>query len=338
MPRSECVHAELGRSPVRRVMGAAPLRVLALIVAALGAPVVHAQTREPQPASKGVNVPARPAPPAAAPPAPPPSTLGCVIEPTQTAEVAAGAPGVLESVTVERGARVRRGQLLATLNADVERAAVESAWARASAESEINALAAARDLARLKMKRMHALSQLEFNSRLEFENAAAEFEIADHRLQQAREAINVARRDHELASRQLELRQVRSPIDGVVADRLLNPGERVDGRPILRLVALDRLRVEVVMPATRFGRIREGMHASVRPEGLDGPEVGARVTQVDRFVDAASGTFRARLSVPNTDGSVPAGVRCQVVFTEVDSPPMRPAAAPKPAAAPPGRT
>ncbi|MFZ4758718.1 MAG: efflux RND transporter periplasmic adaptor subunit [Burkholderiaceae bacterium] len=258
-----------------------------------------------------------------------------MIEPIHTAEVAASAPGVLESVTVERGARVRRGQVLATLNADVERAAVESAWARASAESEINALAAARDLARLKMKRMHALSQLEFNSRLEFENAAAEFEIADHRLQQAREAIVVARRDHDLARRQLELR---SPIDGVVADRLLNPGERVDGRPILRLVALDRLRVEVVMPSTRFGRIREGMHASVRPEGLDGPEVGARVTQVDRFVDAASGTFRARLSVSNLDGSVPAGVRCQVVFTEVDPPPMRPATTPGPAATPPGRT
>ena len=185
---------------------------------------------------------------------------------------------------------------------------------------------------------MHALSTMEFGGRLELENAAAEFEIADHRLQQAREALLVAGREHELARRQLEQRLIRSPIDGIVADRLLNPGERVDGRPILRVLALDRLRVEVVVPASRFGRIREGMAATVRADGVDGPAVDARVAQVDRFVDAASGTFRARLSVPNTDGSVPAGVRCQVVFTEVDSPPMRPAAAPKPAAAPPGRT
>ncbi len=272
-------------------------------------------------------------PPAAAPaPTPPPAAaLGCVIEPTDTAEVAASASGVLESVRVERGARVRRGQVLATLQADVERAAVEAAWAKASAESEVNALAAARDLAKLKLRRMHALTTIEVGARLELENAAAEFEIADHRLQQAREALLLARREHDLAQRQLEQRLVLSPIDGIVADRLLNPGERADGRPILRVVALDRLRVEVVVPASRFGRIREGMAATVRADGLDGPEVGARVAQVDRFVDAASGTFRARLDVSNGKGAIPAGVRCQVAFDDAGTLPLRPASTRPPA-------
>jgi RND family efflux transporter MFP subunit len=251
-----------------------------------------------------------------------------VIEPTETAEVAASASGVLASVRVERGTRVKRGQVVATLHADVERAAVDAAWAKASAESEVNALAAARDMAKLKLRRMHTLSTLEFGGRLELENASAEFEIADHRLQQAREALEVARREHELARRQLEQRQVRSPIDGIVADRLLNPGERVDGRPILRVLALDRLRVEVVVPASRFGRIREGMAATVRADGIEGPEVGARVAQVDRFVDAASGTFRARLDVPNGGGALPAGVRCQVAFDDSGALPLRPASAP----------
>ena len=271
----------------------------------------------------------RPTPPAAAPaPAPAPAAaLGCVIEPTETAEIAASASGVLESVRVERGARVRRGQVVATLQADVERAAVDAAWAKASAESEANALAAARDMAKLKLRRMYTLSTLEFGGRLELENASAEFEIADHRMQQAREALEVARREHDLARRQLEQRQVRSPIDGVVADRLLNPGERVDGRPILRVLALDRLRVEVVVPASRFGRIREGMAATVRADGIEGPEVGARVAQVDRFVDAASGTFRARLEVPNGGGALPAGVRCQVAFDDSGALPLRPASA-----------
>jgi membrane fusion protein, heavy metal efflux system len=274
----------------------------------------------------------RPTPPAAAPapaPAPAPAAaLGCVIEPTETAEIAASASGVLESVRVERGARVRRGQVVATLQADVERAAVDAAWAKASAESEANALAAARDMAKLKLRRMYTLSTLEFGGRLELENASAEFEIADHRMQQAREALEVARREHDLARRQLEQRQVRSPIDGIVADRLLNPGERVDGRPILRVLALDRLRVEVVVPASRFGRIREGMAATVRADGIEGPEVGARVAQVDRFVDAASGTFRARLEVPNGGGALPAGVRCQVAFDDSGALPLRPASAP----------
>lgn len=278
-------------------------------------------------AVRGPGAPRPTSPPAAPAPAPA-AALGCVIEPTETAEVAASASGVLASVRVERGTRVKRGQVVATLHADVERAAVDAAWAKASAESEVNALAAARDMAKLKLRRMHTLSTLEFGGRLELENASAEFEIADHRLQQAREALEVARREHELARRQLEQRQVRSPIDGIVADRLLNPGERVDGRPILRVLALDRLRVEVVVPASRFGRIREGMAATVRADGIEGPEVGARVAQVDRFVDAASGTFRARLDVPNGGGALPAGVRCQVAFDDSGALPLRPASAP----------
>lgn len=254
-----------------------------------------------------------------------------------TAEVAAAAPGVLEAVRVDRGAFVRRGQVVATLQSEVERAAVDAARARAASESEVAALAASRDLARTKLRRMHELARLEYGARLELETAAAEFEIADHRLHQARESYEVAQRELELARRQLELRQVRSPIDGIVADRLLHPGERVDGRPILRVVALDRLRVEVVVPASRFGRIREGMTAAVRPELADARDVPGRVVQVDRFVDAASGTFRARLALPNADGAVPAGVRCQVVFQDPAAPGVRPAAlpaAPRPVAPP----
>ena len=267
---------------------------------------------------------AQPAAPSGAPAAG--AALGCVIEPAQTAEVAASASGVLAAVLVDRGTMVRRGQVLAVLESDVEQAALEAARARAGSYAEVHGLEAARDLAKTKLRRMHALSQLDYGGRLELETAAAEFEIADHKLQQAREALAVARRDEDLSRRQLEQRRILSPIDGIVADRMLNPGERVDGRPILKLVSVDRLRVEVVVPASRFGEIRPGMRASVQPDGVSAPEVGARVTQVDRFVDAASGTFRARLTLANGDGRMPAGVRCKVAFgDEPAAPSARPA-------------
>jgi multidrug efflux pump subunit AcrA (membrane-fusion protein) len=193
----------------------------------------------------------------------------------------------------------------------------------------VAALAAARDLARTKLKRMHALAQLDRGGRLELETAAAEFEIADHRLQQAREALSIAQREEDMSRAQLEQRRIRSPIDGVVADRLLNPGERVDGRPIFRLVTLNRLRVEVVVPAKRFGEIKEGAMATVTPEGIDAPEVTAKVVQVDRFVDAASGTFRARLSLPNPAGQVPPGARCRIAFAAPAETPAAPSSAAK---------
>ena len=258
------------------------------------------------------------------------SSLGCVVEASASAEVAASTGGVLESVSVDRGSVVRKGQVIATLQADVERAAVGAARARAESESEIAALETSRDMARYKLRRIFALTQLQSSAQLELELARSEHEVAEHRLQQARELQGVARREFELAQRQLELRQVRSPIDGVVADRMLHPGERVDGRPIVRILTVERLRAEVVLPASRFGQVREGMLATIRVETPNAQTVGAKVVQVDRFVDAASGTFRARLSVPNRGGEVPAGVRCQMTLDAV--------AVPQPAAQPASRS
>jgi RND family efflux transporter MFP subunit len=253
-----------------------------------------------------------------------------VVEASASAEVAASTGGVLESVSVDRGSVVRKGQVIATLQADVERAAVGAARARAESESEIAALETSRDMARYKLRRIFALTQLQSSAQLELELARSEHEVAEHRLQQARELQGVARREFELAQRQLELRQVRSPIDGVVADRMLHPGERVDGRPIVRILTVERLRAEVVLPASRFGQVREGMLATIRVETPNALTVGAKVVQVDRFVDAASGTFRARLSVPNRGGEVPAGVRCQMTLDAV--------AVPQPAAQPASRS
>jgi membrane fusion protein, heavy metal efflux system len=253
------------------------------------------------------------------------SSLGCVVEASASAEVAASTAGVLETVTVDRGSVVRKGQVIATLQAEVERAAVGAARARAESESEIAALETSRDMARHKFRRIYALTQLQSSAQLELEMARSDYEVAEHRLQQSREAHQVARRELELAQRQLELRQVRSPIDGVVADRMLNPGERVDGRPIVRILTVERLRAEVVLPASRFGQVREGMSASIRVDTPSAQTVDAKVVQVDRFVDAASGTFRARLTVPNRGGELPAGVRCQMTLDAVAAP--RPAGA-----------
>jgi len=46
--------------------------------------------------------------------------------------------------------------------------------------------------------------------------------------------------------------------------------------------------------------------------------LGARVTVVDRVIDAASGTFGVRLALPNPDLKLPAGLKCRVKFAGVN--------------------
>jgi multidrug efflux pump subunit AcrA (membrane-fusion protein) len=113
----------------------------------------------------------------------------------------------------------------------------------------------------------------------------------------------------------LKQRTLRSPIDGVVVERLLVPGEyQNEQTPILTLAQIDPLRVEVFVSTAYYGQIRAGSKAEVRPEQPVGGAYAAVVTVVDRVLDAASGTFGVRLALPNPDLQLPAGIACKVSF------------------------
>ena len=243
-----------------------------------------------------------------------PQALDCLIEPGRSAEVAASAAGTLDQVMVERGQSVRKGQLLAMLTTEVERANVEASRQRSNSQGEAAAARSALDLAKTRLEKVESLYQLGYGSAQDLDQARGEADIANHRLEQAKENRQVARQELQVAERQLQAREIRSPFDGVVADRLLEPGERVDGRPLFRVLGLDQLRVEVVAPARLFGSFRVGGEVTVQPDIASAPSYQAKVVQIDRFIDAASSTFRMRLALPNQDHSVPAGVRCKVAL------------------------
>ena len=237
--------------------------------------------------------------------------LGCLIEPFRVSEVGSPVIGVIETTLVERGARVTAGQPLATLRSDVERQSVVVALTKAQATGDVQAAEANALLARQKLARAQDLANQQFISSQALEQARAESLVADNRLAQAREQRGVLAREHELAQAQLGLRTIRSPISGVIVDRYLSAGERVEEKAIFRVAMVHPLRVEVVLPASFYAVVREGMSFSVTP---DFPGAGARVAKVilvDKVIDGASNTFRARLELPNPDYALPAGLRCK---------------------------
>ncbi len=237
--------------------------------------------------------------------------LGCLIEPYRVADVGSPVIGVIETIRAERGDRVEKGQPLAILRADVERASVEVAQSRAQAIGEYNAAVSNADLARQKLARAKDLADQQFISTQALEQARAEAGVADNRLAQAREQRGILAREHELAQAQLQLRTIRSPTAGVIADRYLSAGERVEEKPVFRVAVVDPLRVEVVLPASLYGSLRAGMGMSITPEFPGAGPRTAKVVLVDRLIDGASNTFRVRLELPNANMALPAGLRCK---------------------------
>ena len=76
------------------------------------------------------------------------------------------------------------------------------------------------------------------------------------------------------------------------------------------------MRIEVIVPVSAFGRIQIGQRAIVHPEEPMVGDYQAEVTIVDRVADAASGTFRVALDLPNPDYALPSGLKCMVQFLD----------------------
>ncbi|MDB5863904.1 MAG: hypothetical protein JWO70_1710 [Betaproteobacteria bacterium] len=243
--------------------------------------------------------------------------LRCVIEPDRVAEIGSPVIGVVESVHVERGDIVRQGQLLAQLRAPVERASVGAAEVRAQADADVQAAVANYEFQRQKLARTEELMNKKFVSAQALDQVRAETSVAEQRLAQAREQKRVAKQELETAHAQLGLRQIRAPFAGIVADRYVSAGERVEVKPMFRLAKVDPLRVEIIAPAALYGSIRKGMAAQITPELPNAARLDTKVVLVDRIIDAASNTFRVRAELPNANAAVPSGLRCRAEMAGV---------------------
>ena len=273
---------------------------------------------------------------AVAPAATVPKPMGCLIEPDRVADLGSQVIGVVERLHVERGDNVVAGQMLLTLRADVERANASAADTRARVDADVLAAHASLELAEQKLRRAQALVTQGFVSDQAVEQARGDAEVARQKVNQARSQQRIWVEERHVAEAQLALRTLRSPFAGVVVERFVNPGERVEERPLLRLAVIDPLRVELMVPTLQYGALALGDRVTIRPElpGVDA--VTATVRHVDRVLDAASNSFRVRLSLPNPNYRLPAGLRCKAdlptaAATPAAPPHLAPAAGQRPA-------
>jgi len=189
-----------------------------------------------------------------------------VLRPLVEAEVPARQTGVLATIAVEEGAAVEAGQTLASLDdraaklavakADLER---QQVFAKTNNALRIQYADKALEVARAEMKRSaesneqfaRSISQSQLDvERLTVEKLQLERKQAEHDIELEEFELRLKENALEAATLDLELHAVRAPFAGVVAFIHGRPGEWVQpGAPVLRLVAIDRLRAEGFAPA-----------------------------------------------------------------------------------------
>ena len=238
--------------------------------------------------------------------------LDCLVEPHMVVEVSSPVSGVIQVIHVDRSDVVQQGQTLVELESAVEQASVELARARATMDDEIKSSATNYAFNKRKYKRIEQLYEKKAVPFHQKDEAKTDLRLAQLKVRQAKRNKKIAELEFKRAEENLKRRTVKSPITGVVVERLKSPGEFVEAEPIVKLAQIDPLRVEIVAPVSLFGSIKRGMRAEIRPEASG--VFNGTVSIVDRVVDAASGTFGVRVELPNPDHRLPGGLKCRVRF------------------------
>lgn len=245
-----------------------------------------------------------------------PMTFDGLIEPYLVVEVGSSVAGVLKSVTVDRGDLVKKGQVVARLQAGVEKAAVELARTRAEMEAIVLARRKELDLAKRNEQRVKKLFSQNAIPEREWDEIQTKRILAEIKVAEALENKRLARMELNRALEVVKQTVIRSPISGIVVERFLSTGEYVDDHPILKVAQIDPLNVEIILPVQLFGAIKVDATATVKPEEPVGGVYIAKVKIVDPFIEAASGTFRVRLELPNPNHRLPHGLKCKVTFNK----------------------
>lgn len=239
--------------------------------------------------------------------------VDCVISPAVTVHVGAPISGLIDEVRVDQGDVVTRGQIIATLRSEVEEKSVELLAVQAASRSEIEAQKSRLALSRKRLERAQELMVRNVGTREQLDEAEAEAEVTAGELAIAEMKAQVAGLELERARAQLEQRVIRSPVDGVVVSRELYSGEFLHTEADVATIAqIDPLHVTAYLPVTLFQQLTPGVVLQVHPDPPVSGIYPAKVEVIDRVFDPASRTFGIRLSLPNADGALPAGHRCQL--------------------------
>ncbi len=260
-------------------------------------------------------------------------------------------PGRLAEIGVDMGTRVRRGQVVARLDASDYRLRVQQAEAALQQARVRLGLAAAGtdervDLeqtsivrqaravleeAQLTRDRSAKLLEQDFIARAQFDTAEANLKVAEGRYHDAleevrnRQALLAQRRSElELARQQLSDTAMSSPIEGAVAIKQASVGEYLAaGAPVATIVQLDPLRLRVSIPEREAPDVRVGQTVRLTVEG-DPTVYQGRVVRLSPIVQEQNRTLSIEAEVPNPRAAMKPGAFARAeVLTQVSLPVIR---------------
>jgi RND family efflux transporter MFP subunit len=207
-------------------------------------------------------------------------------------DLAANAAGRVTATNVERGARVKAGDVIATL--DVRAAALSASEARAQADTA-SAVAASSGLECERVRTLVASGAL----------GKAELERVDAQCKTSQLAVSAAQARSLLAAQNVGDGVIRAPFGGVVTERYIDVGEYVrNDSKVVTLVDLAALRLQITVPETNIAAVRAGARVTFSVAGYPGKSFGGALKFVGASVRDSTRDVVAEATVDDADANL----------------------------------
>lgn len=208
-------------------------------------------------------------------------TIG-FIEPYQGVMLTAETNGIIQNIAFESGIEAKQGQVLLTLDSDVEKANLKSAEVRLPA-------------AKAKYQRYKNLYAKRSLSKEAFDEAeAAYFSLAA---------------DIESLKAQIARRVIKAPFSGIVGIRNVYPGQYLNsGSDIVRIENTNVMRLKFTIPQSDISSLSLHQKVEINVDSYPNREFSGSINAIEPAVSVQSGLIQVEADIPNTNGLLRSGM------------------------------
>jgi RND family efflux transporter MFP subunit len=239
------------------------------------------------------------------------------LEGDASVEVSSKVAGRLEEVAVRIGDRVAKGGVLARVESRELQEQVRQAEASFEvARATVRQREADLKFAQTNLDRTRSLFERQLLPRQTLDDADARHQSAQAQLDLSRAQFTQAQARLDELKITLASTDIKSPVDGFVGKRLLDPGAFVSpNTAVVALVAIDRVRLVANIVEKDLRRVRVGSAADVEVDAFPGETFSGHVARVAPVLDPATRTAQMEVEVPNRDFRLKPGMYSRVKLT-----------------------